>query len=105
MTQRRHLSHAAFLCGFGGFLCGALFCVRTLAKFGFGSERIGVRWFGFGGPRFLGWLRGAGGRGRETLSARAGLEDVYILDPSTPHFRRIGTGGSYLKVNFLNPPR
>lgn len=98
------------LCAFSGFLCRTLFFGWILVNFGFGFEHLDspiaveVHWFGFGCLGCLGRLRGdSRGRGK-TLSTGAGLESVDIFDLSTPHFRGIGTGGSYLEVDFLNPP-
>lgn len=103
--------HAASLCAFSSFLCCTLFCVWTPSNFGFDLEHLDlpmaaeVHRFGFGCLGGLCWLWGdSRGRGK-TLSTRTGFEPVDILDPPTPQFRWIGTGGSHLQVNFLNPPR
>lgn len=102
--------HAVSLCAFSSFLYCTLFCVWTPSNFGFGLEHLdlpmAVEVYGFG-FRCLGglcWLW-SDSRGRvKTFSTRAGFEPVDILDPPTPQFRWIGTGGSHLQVNFLNPP-
>lgn len=66
---------------------------------------IEVHWFGFGCLGCLCRLWG-GGRGRgEALASGTCSEDMDVLDFATPQLRGIGTGGSYLQVNFLNPPR
>lgn len=100
-------SHAASL----GFLGCCLFGVWILAKFGFGlqhfdvPEAVEVHWFRFGCLRRLSRLRGGRRRRGEALSSGAGFEDVDVLDPATSQLGGIGTGGSYLQVDFLNPPR
>lgn len=87
------------------------FWIGTFAKFEFGSEHfdllmaIEVHWFGFGCLGCLCRLWG-GGRGRgEALASGTCSEDMDVLDFATPQLRGIGTGGSNLQVNFLNPPR
>lgn len=100
--------HAASLVGFLG--C-CRFCVGTFAKFGFGFEHfdlpkaVEVHRFGFCCLGCLGGLWGDGRGGGEALAPGTGFEDVDVLDPATLKLRWIGTGGSYLQVDFLNPPR
>lgn len=65
---------------------------------------IEVHWFGFGCLgcfcKFWGVARDRG----EALAPGTGPEDLDVLDFATPQLRRISAGGSYLQVNFLNPP-
>lgn len=60
---------------------------------------------GFGCLWRLGGLWGDVRGGGETLAPGTGFEDVDVLDFATPQLRGIGTGGSYLQVDLLNPPR
>lgn len=61
-----------------------------------------VHWFGFGSLGGL-WLWVCGWCRWESLPSRTGSEHVHIFDFATLQFRRVGTGSTYLQVNFLNP--
>lgn len=95
----------------GGSLCCSWFCDGTFALFGFGFEHfdlpqaVEVHWFGFGCLWCLGGLLSDGRSGWEALAPRTGSKDVDILDFAALQLRGIGTGGSYLQVDFLNPPK
>lgn len=64
-----------------------------------------MHWFGFCCLGCLGGLRGNRRGKGEVLSSGTRPENVYVFDFATPQLRRVGTGGSYLQVDFLNPPR
>lgn len=95
---------------FGGLLGCCRFCVGTFAKLGFGFEHfdlpkaVEVHWFGFGCLGCFGRLWGDSRGGGEVLAPGTGFEDMDILDFAAPQLRGIGTSGSYLQVDFLNPP-
>lgn len=82
-----------------------------MAKFGFSFDHfdlpkaVEVHWFGFSCLGCLGGLWGDSRAGGEALAPRTGFEDVDVLDPAALQLRGIGTCGSYLQVDFLNPPR
>lgn len=95
----------------GGFLRFSFFSVGAPAQLGlvFGhfslSVAVRVHRFGLGCFGHLGGHLGYSRSVGKTLSSGTGLEDVDVLDPATPQLRGIGTSGSYLQVDFLNPPR
>lgn len=60
-------------------------------------------WFGFSGLGGFGDLGDEDGGG-QTLASRAALEDVDVLDPPASQLRWVGTGGTDLQVDLLNPP-
>lgn len=112
MSRGRHKEdssgRAASLAAFFG--CRWLWA-GTFARLDFSFEHFAmlmaaeVHWLGFGG---LGCLRGlgvSGRRRRESLASRTGSEHVYVLDLATLQLRRVGTGGAYLQVHFLNPSK
>lgn len=85
--------------------------VGTFAGLGFAFEHfdvlmaVEVHWFGFGRLGCLCRLWGDGGGRRQALASGTGSEDMYVLDFAAPQLRGVGTGGTYLQVNFLNPSR
>lgn len=95
----------------GVFLGCCWFRVGTIAKFGFGFVHFDLlkavegHRFGFGCLRCFGGPWGDCWGSGEALAPRTGFEDIDVLDLATPQLRGIGTGSSYLQVDFLNPPR
>lgn len=95
----------------GAFFGHQWLWVETFAGFGFAFEHfdvlmaIEVHWFGFGRLGCLCRLWGGGGGRRQALASGTGSEDMYILDFAPPQLGGVGTGGTYLQVNFLNPSR
>lgn len=59
---------------------------------------------GFGRLGRLGGLWGDGRRRGQVLAPGTGSEDVDVLDFATLELRWVGTGGTDLQVDFLNPP-
>lgn len=100
------LGHAASL---RRFLGSRRFCVQIFASFGFEHfdlpKALAVHWFGFGCPGGLGGLWGDSRGGGEALAPGTSPEDVDVLDLATTQLGGIGTSGSYLQVDFFNPPR
>lgn len=95
----------------GAFFARWRLWVGTFARLGFSFEHFAklvateVHWFGFGGLGRLGGLWVSRRRRRQSPPSRTGSEHVHVLDFATPQFRRVGTGGPYLQVNFLNPSK
>lgn len=64
-----------------------------------------MRRLGFGGLGRHGGLRGGGRGSGEALAPGTRPEGVDVLHPATAQLGGVGAGGSYLQVDFLNPPR